>query len=85
MTPNDYRNPFKIKILDQRKSRNFFSKLDFLIFEGQLFPEFLKNLKSLNTPIGVLRDFSNLLVIFKGVGVKKIFFHQDKKKVKQSI
>ena len=56
----------------------------------QIFQKFwkkfaFKNLKSLNTPVGVLRDFSNLLVIFKGVEVKKIFFHQDKKKVKQSI
>ena len=44
MTPNEYRNPFKIKILDQRKSRFFFSKLDFWIFEVKLFPEFWKYL-----------------------------------------
>ena len=41
--PNDYRKPFKIKILDQRKSRFFFSKLDFWIFGVQFFPEFDDN------------------------------------------
>ena len=40
--PNDYWNPLEIKILDHRKSRNFFSKTDFWIFEVKLFPEFEK-------------------------------------------
>ena len=59
MTPNDCWNPFKIKIIDQKKSRNFFSKLDFWFFGRRFFFQKSEILKILNYHIQVIRQLKD--------------------------